>query len=48
MEQHTIPIKILKWKPVVRIFRGRPRKRRIEDVEEDLRNMEIRRLRRLH
>jgi len=41
------PRRILEWKPIGRRIRGRPRKRRIEDVEEDIQTMEIRGWRKL-
>jgi len=31
-----MPRRILEWKPVGRRIRGRPRKRWIEDIEEDI------------
>ena len=34
--------RILEWKPMGRRIRGRPRKRWIEDVEEDIQTMGIR------
>jgi hypothetical protein len=34
--------RILEWKPMGRRIRGRPRKRWIEDVEEDIQMMGIR------
>jgi hypothetical protein len=33
---------ILEWKPIDTRIRGRPRKRRIVDIEEDMQIMEIR------
>jgi hypothetical protein len=33
---------VLEWKPIGRRIRGRPRKRWIEDVEEDIQRMGIR------
>jgi len=36
-----IPIRILEWKSMGRRIRGRPRKRWIEDVEEDIQTMGI-------
>ena len=38
MEQYGIPITFLEWRSVGRRSRGRPRERRMEDVEEDLYN----------
>ena len=37
-----MPTRILEWKPMGRRIRGRPRKRWIEDVEEDIKTMGIR------
>jgi len=37
-----MPRIILEWKPMGRRIRGRPRKRRIEDVKEDIQTMGIR------
>jgi len=34
--------RVLEWKPIGRRIRGRPRKRWIEDVEEDIQRMGIR------
>jgi hypothetical protein len=34
--------RVLEWKPIVRRIRGRPRKRWIEDVEEDTQGMGMR------
>jgi len=39
--------RVLEWKPTGRRNRGRPRKRRIEDIEEDIQLMEIRGRRKL-
>ena len=47
MEQHRFPRKILERGQVGRISIGRPRKRWIEDVEQDLRNMGTGRWRKL-
>jgi hypothetical protein len=35
MEEKRIPKRVLKWKPTGRRIRGRPKKRWIEDIEED-------------
>jgi hypothetical protein len=42
MEGRRILRRILEWKPIGRRIRGRPRKRWIEDVEEDFQAMGIR------
>jgi hypothetical protein len=42
MDGRRIPRRIFEWKPMGRRIRGRPRKRRIEDVEEDIQTMGIR------
>jgi len=42
-----IPRRVLEWKPMVRRIRGRPRKRWIEDAEEDIQTMGIRGWRKL-
>jgi hypothetical protein len=47
MEGQRIPRRILAWKPIGRRIRGRPRKRWIEDVEEDFQAMGIRGRRKL-
>jgi len=47
MDGGRMPRRILEWKPMVRKIRGRPRKRWIEDVEEDIQTMEIRGWRKL-
>jgi hypothetical protein len=36
MNEKRTPKGVLEWKPVGRRIRGRPRKRWIEDVEEDI------------
>jgi hypothetical protein len=41
------PRRILEWKPMGRRIRGRPRKRWMEDVEEDIQTMGIRGWRKL-
>ena len=47
MEEGRIPRRILEWKPTGRRIRSRPRKRWIEDVEEDFQAMGIRGWRKL-
>ena len=47
MEGKSIPKRVLKWKPTGRRNRGRPRKRWIEDIEEDIQIIGIRRWRKL-
>jgi hypothetical protein len=47
MERGRIPRRILEWKPIGRRIRGRPRKRWIEDVEEDIQAMGARGWRKL-
>jgi hypothetical protein len=47
MDGGRIPRRILEWKPMCRRIRGRPRKRWIEDVEEDIQTMGIRGWRKL-
>jgi len=42
MDGMRMPRSILKWKQIGRRIRGRPRKRWIEDVEEDIHTMGIR------
>jgi len=47
MEGKRIPKRVLEWKPTGRRNRGRPRKRWIEDIEEDAQIMGIRGWRKL-
>jgi len=47
MDGGRMPRRILEWKPMGRRIGGRPRKRRIEDVEEDMQMMGIRGWRKL-
>jgi hypothetical protein len=42
MDGKGIPKTVLEWKPTGRRIRGRPRKRWIEDIEEDIQLMGIR------
>jgi hypothetical protein len=42
MDEKRTPKRVLEWKPIGRRIRGRPRKRWIEDVEEDIHRMGIR------
>jgi len=42
MDGMRMPRRILEWKPIGGRIRGRPRKRSIEDVEEDIQTMGIR------
>ena len=45
--EYFVPKRILEWKPIGRIIRGRPRKRWIEDIEHDIQIMGIRGWRKL-
>ena len=47
MDESRIPRRIMEWKPVGRRNKGRPRKRWVDDVEMDIRTMNIRGWRRL-
>ena len=47
MDGGRMPRRILEWEPMGRRIRGRPRKRLIEDVEEDIQTMGIRGWRKL-
>ena len=47
VEQHGTPTKILKWRPAGRRLKGRPRKKWIEDIEEDLKKIGIKTWRRI-
>jgi hypothetical protein len=47
MDGGRMPRRILEWKPMGRRIRGRPRKRWIEDVQEDIQTMGIRGWRKL-
>jgi hypothetical protein len=42
MDEKKIPKRVLEWKPTGRRIRGRPKKRWIEDNQEDIQSMEIR------
>jgi hypothetical protein len=45
MDDNRTPKRILEWKPIITRIRGRPRKRWIADIEEDMQIMGIRRWR---
>jgi hypothetical protein len=47
MDGKRIPKIVLEWKPTDRRIRGRPRKRWIEDIEDDIQSMGIRGWRKL-
>jgi hypothetical protein len=42
MDEKRIPTRVLEWKPTGRRIIGRPRKRWVEDIEEDIQSMGIR------
>jgi hypothetical protein len=42
MDEKRTPKRILEWKPIGRRITGRPRKRWIEDIEDDIQIMGIR------
>jgi hypothetical protein len=42
MDEKRTDKRVLEWKPIGRRIRGRPRKRWIEDIEEDIQMMGIR------
>jgi hypothetical protein len=42
MDEKRTPKRIWEWKPIGRRIRGRPRKRWIEDIEDDIELMGIR------
>jgi hypothetical protein len=47
MDEKRTPKRIFEWKPIGRSIRGRPRKRCIEDIEDDIQIMGIRGWRKL-
>jgi hypothetical protein len=47
MDEKRTPERILEWKPIGRRLRGRPRKRWIEDIEDNIQIMGIRGWRKL-
>jgi hypothetical protein len=47
MDEKRTPKRILDWNPIRRRIRGRPRKRWIEDIEDDIQIMGIREWRKL-
>jgi hypothetical protein len=47
MDEKRTPKRILEWKPIGRRIRGRPRKRWIEDIEDNIQIMGIRGWRKL-
>jgi hypothetical protein len=47
MDEKRIPKGVLEWKPTGRRIRGRPRKRWVQDIEEDIQALGIRGWRKL-
>ena len=47
VDEKRIPKRALEWKPTGRRIRGRPRKRWVEDIEEDIQALGIRGWRKL-
>jgi len=47
MDENRTSKRVLEWKPIGKRIRGRPRKRWIEDSEEDIQRMGIRGWRKL-
>jgi hypothetical protein len=47
MDEGRTAKRVLEWKPTGRRFRGRPRKRWVEDIEEDIQTLGIRGWRKL-
>ena len=47
MDEKRIPKRVLEWKPTGRRIRGKPRKRWVEDIEEDIQELGIRGRRKL-
>jgi hypothetical protein len=46
-EGNRVTRRVMEWKPIGRRMRGRPRKRWIDDAEEDMRKMGVRGWRRI-
>jgi hypothetical protein len=47
MDEKRIPKRVFEWKPKGRRVRGRPRKRWVEDIEEDIQTLGIKGWRKL-
>jgi hypothetical protein len=47
MDERGIPKRVFEWKPTGRRIRGRPRKRWVEDIEEDIPTLGIKGWRKL-